>query len=153
MTFNVPKPKSTEVIEWAISIVEKLGFIDGVPLYQADYYINEDTSIPAIALQRGRLREETNDDEICHNETALSSSLAITLHIEPTDKDIVDPVLYHFEEEIIRIFSSKEARDSMPNHLNYFRYSMSVVTPLLKTEDDSLFSNMSKVIFKFGFSV
>lgn len=153
MSFNVPTSKYGSIQNWLIETLAKIDFIKGVTIYESDFFITPSTNIPAIALQRGKLEEEDDENEKCIGENSVKTNVSITLHVPPTEKDTLDPVLYYFEETVYNEIIDEYLHGNPPSNLNYLRFIESYVSNLFDRDKDAVFSNISKVRFNIGFTV
>ncbi|MCE7699942.1 MAG: hypothetical protein K8E24_014335 [Methanobacterium paludis] len=151
--FNVPTSRYGAILNWFKEILDSIDFIKNVDIYEADYFINDQISLPAIAIQRGELLQETDQNEISSGERGAKTTVTMTLHIPPMGDNELDPVLYYFEETIFIEVMDAYLRGNPPSHLNDLVFNRGIITNLFKRADSSVFSNMSQVQFTIRFSL
>lgn len=153
MAFDVPESQYGKIQKWVKETIQAIPFIKGVAIYDSDFFINSSINLPAIALQRGELVEETDSNEKCVGEDNVKSTLTITLHIPPTDKDTLDPVLYYFEETVYKTLLQAYLTGNPPSNLNYFTFNRSKISNLFVRKNHTAFSNISQIMFDIGYTV
>lgn len=153
MAFNVPKSEYGKIEDWIIGVIQDMPFVKGVAVYDSDFFISSSTNLPAIAVQRGELLEEDDPDKKCVGQNNVKTTVTITLHVPPTEKDMLDPVLYFFEENAYKEVINAYLTGSPPSHLNYLEFNRSKISNLFLRESNTVFSNISPVMFNIGYSV
>lgn len=155
MTFEVPESNNTLILKWVKDTLNMIDFVKDIKIYEADCFVDDNSSFPVMALQRSELQTETDPTIICASETNVMSTLTVTLHVDPAPDEHLDPVLHYFEEQAIKyIERAALGQDGrLPNCVNYFKFFKSDITNQYRQIDDSLFSNVCKLEFTFGFSL
>lgn len=153
MSFVVPDSTYGLILAWLMNVLKDVSFIEGVTIYESDFFITSSTKIPAIAIQRGILEEEDDENEKCVGAMALKTDVAITLHIPPTENETLNPILHYFEETVIKEVIKAYLTGNPPSNLQYLRFKGSLVSNLFERENNTVFSNMSQVKFSIGYTV
>lgn len=153
MAFNVPESQYGKIETWIIGVIQNMPFVKGVAVYDSDFFISSSTNLPAIAVQRGELLEEDEPDRQCAGQNNVKSTVTVTLHVPPTEKDTLDPILYYFEENVYKEILDAYLTGNPPSHLNYLEFSRSKISNLFIRESNTVFSNISPVMFNIGYSV
>lgn len=153
MSFIVPESTYGLILAWLMDTLKGISFIEGVTIYESDFFISSTTNIPAIAIQRGVLEDEDDENEKCVGEMALKTDITITLHVPPTENETLNPILHYFEETVIKEVIEAYLTGNPPSNLKYMSFKGSLVSNLFERENNTVFSNMSQVKFSLGYSV
>jgi len=148
---NIPDSNYKVITKWIETTLKTMSFIEGVAIYDSNYYITPSTKLPAIAINRDDLNsglEKCSDGSI-----TVSTIVDITLHIPITEKDILDPILTYFEEQAMKTLINGYLFGNPPNHLKEFNFVGSTITSLFLKNTGEQFSNMSVVRFAIEYSI
>ena len=140
-----------EIMDWFISSISSLSFLESTEIYDSDYLITPSTKLPAIAVQRGEIRPSL-DEEQCIGSIEVSSDITVTLHIPPANVNYTDPLLYYFEEQIILKILTDYLYNSNKN-INSIELNESRISNIFLETNDSIFSHISKIKFNINFTL
>lgn len=151
MSFTVPVSSYNEILQWIKDTLKTMSFIEGVAIYDSNYFIDPSTKIPAIAINREDLGE--GHEKCANGDNTVTTFVTITLHIPPTEKDTLDPILTYFEEQTIFTLNNGYLFGDPPNQLQNFEFANSKITSLFLKDTGQQFSNMSIVRFAIEYTI